>query len=179
MPFLRKDINKYLSKIKKGDWAYKNILFEATYHYLKPIAWRYVVNKDDVEDVLSEAYLNAFNGIDTYKEKFDGFNWLCKIVQNTAYEINTLNAKFQYCADVYDVQDNIVDIEGLVADRDEIDRLLAPYSEIDRKLIELYYRDKYTLTEIAEKTGVKRSTAYKRLQKICAEIKAKDKKTKK
>lgn len=178
MPFLRKDINKYLSKIKKGDKAYKNILFEVTYRHLKNIAWKYVYNKDDVEDVLVEAYLSAFQCIQSFDESRDGFNWLCKIVQHEAYDWNGKNGKLktQSLTDLHDIKDEEAHFEIRVAQRDEIDRLLAPYPEVDRRIIELHIVDKCSFQEIQEKTGVKRSTAHKRLRKILKELNEKHKK---
>ena len=84
MSILRKDVNKVLIKIKKGDEESKNVLFEKTYNHLKSIAYPYVCNKADVEDVLIEAYLRIFQYVATFDSNKDGYNWMCKIVQNVA-----------------------------------------------------------------------------------------------
>ena len=84
MSILRKDVNKVLIKIKKGDEESKNVLFEKTYNHLKSIAYPYVRNKADVEDVLIEAYLRIYQYVATFDSNKDGYNWMCKIVQNVA-----------------------------------------------------------------------------------------------
>ena len=82
MSFLGKDINKILSRIQTGDERAKEELFEKTYSHLKAVVYRYLHDKNDVEDVLSNVYLKVFSSIKAFDTGKDGYNWLCKIVQN-------------------------------------------------------------------------------------------------
>ena len=94
MSTLRGEVNKLLSGIKAGKEDSKEKLFELTYNHLKIIARCYVHNKNDIEDVLQIAYLKVFRYINAIDVSKDGYNWLCKIVQNEAYRFGKNNPTY-------------------------------------------------------------------------------------
>ena len=169
MSILRKDVNKVLIKIQKGDEESKNVLFKKTYNHLKVIAYPYVRNKDDVEDVLVEAYLRMYKYVATFDPKQDGYNWMCKIVQNAARDCDK---DFFQCVSLEDVEqnDSIIETEEMIATKDEVQRWLQPYSKRDRKMMDLrFWKDK-TIEEIAQALEMKKSNVHKRISKILKEI---------
>lgn len=174
MSILRKDVNKVLIKIKKGDEESKNVLFEKTYNHLKSIAYPYVRNKADVEDVLIEAYLRIFQYVATFDPNKDGYNWMCKIVQNVARD---WDKNFFQNVPLEDVEQNvpIIEMEEMIVMRDEVQRLLQPYSERDRKMMYLRFWENRTIEEIARSLEMKKSNVHKRISKILKEILQKEK----
>ena len=125
MSILRKDVNKVLIKIKQGDEESKNVLFEKTYNHLKSIAYPYVRNKADVEDVLIEAYLRIYQYVATFDPNKDGYNWMCKIVQNVARD---WDKNFFQSVSLEDAEQNgpVIEMEEMIATQDEVQRLLQP-----------------------------------------------------
>ena len=115
MSILRTEVNKILIKIKKGDEESKNVLFEKTYNHLKTIAYPYVRNKDDVEDVLVEAYLRMYQYVSSFDPKKDGYNWMCKIVQNVARD---WDKGFFQSVPIEDVEGKaqVIEMEELIAE---------------------------------------------------------------
>ena len=174
MSILRKDVNKVLIKIKKGDEESKNVLFEMTYNHLKSIAYPYVRDKADVEDVLIEAYLRIFQYVATFDSNKDGYNWMCKIVQNVARD---WDKSFFKGVSLEDVEQNvpIIEMEETIAMQDEVQRLLQPYSERDRKMMYLRFWENRTIEEIAKSLGMGKSNVHKRISKILEEILQKEK----
>ena len=174
MSILRKDVNQVLIKIKKGDEESKNVLFEKTYNHLKSIAYPYVRNKADVEDVLIEAYLRIFQYVATFDPNKDGYNWMCKIVQNVARD---WDKSFFKGVSLEDVEQNvpIIEMEETIAMQDEVQRLLQPYSERDRKMMYLRFWENRTIEEIAKSLGMGKSNVHKRISKILEEILQKEK----
>ena len=174
MSILRKDVNKVLIKIKQGDEEGKNVLFEKTYNHLKSIAYPYVRNKADVEDVLIEAYLRIFQYVATFDPNKDGYNWMCKIVQNVARD---WDKNFFQSVSLEDVEQNvpIIEMEEMIVMRDEVQRLLQPYSERDRKMMYLRFWENRTIEEIARSLEMKKSNVHKRISKILKEILQKEK----
>ena len=173
MSILRKDVNKILIKIKKGDEQSKNVLFEKTYNHLKIIAYPYVYNKDDIEDVLVDAYLRIFQYIDSFDETKDGYNWICKIVQNVARD---------WGKDIQGVpleevteRAQIIDLEEIVATADEVQYLLKDYSERDKQIIYLRFWEDKTIETISLTLNMGKSNVHKRISKILKEIKQKSK----
>lgn len=174
MSILRKDVNKVLIKIKKGDEESKNVLFEMTYNHLKSIAYPYVRNKADVEDVLIEAYLRIFQYVATFDSNKDGYNWMCKIVQNVARD---WDKNFFKGVSLEDAEQNgpVIEMEETIAMQDEVQRLLQPYSERDRKMVYLRFWENRTIEEIAKSLGMGKSNVHKRISKILKEILQKEK----
>ena len=174
MSILRTDVTKILIKIKKGEEESKNVLFEKTYNHLKRIAYPYVRNKADVEDVLVEAYLRIFQYVATFDPNKDGYNWMCKIVQNVARD---WDKNFFQELPLEDIgqNDQIIETEELIAMKDEVERFLQPYSERDRKIMYLRFWENRTIEEIAELLGMKKSNVHKQISKILKEILQKEK----
>ncbi len=174
MSILRTDVNKILIKIKKGEDESKNVLFEKTYNHLKRIAYAYVRNKADVEDVLVEAYLRIYQYVSSFNPKKDGYNWMCKIVQNVARD---WDKDFFQSVSLEDIERRaqIIETEELIAEKDEVDRLLQPYSERDRKMMYLRFWENRTIEEIAEALGMGKSNVHKQISKILKEILQKEK----
>ena len=174
MSILRKDVNKILIKIKKGEEESKNVLFEKTYNHLKIIAYPYVRNKADVEDVLVEAYLRIFQYVSSFDPKKDGYNWMCKIVQNVAWDFGKDVFK-EVSLEELDPDSHTIELEEMLATKDEVQRWLQPYSERDRKLMYLRFWENRTIEEIAAALEMKKSNVHKRISKILKEILQKEK----
>ena len=169
MSILRKDVNKFLIKIKKGDEESKNVLFKKTYNHLKIIAYPYVRNKADVEDVLVDAYLRMYQYVATFDPKKDGYNWMCKIVQNVARDWDKDFFEGVSLA-VAEQNGPIIEVEEMIATKDEVQRWLQSYPERDRKMIYLRFWKNRTIEEIARTLEMKKSNVHKRISKILKEI---------
>ena len=174
MSTLRGEVNKLLSGIKTGKEDSKEKLFELTYNHLKIIARYYVHNKNDIEDVLQMAYLKVFRYINAIDVSKDGYNWLCKIVQNEAYRFGKSNPTYLPLDDYSQRMDSINIIDYISA-KDEIHRYLEGYSELDCRLIYLKFYEDYSYSEIAEKMNMKKSNVHRLVSKILKEILTKNK----
>lgn len=174
MSFFGKDVNKLLSRIQSGDERAKEELFDKTYGHLKAVACRYLRDKNDAEDVLSNVYLKVFSSIRSFDRGKDGYNWLCKIVQNEAYDFNKKTV-----ADLPIDDENLgaeqTALDEALAQSDEIWRWLKAYDERDRKIIYLKFWEEYSYAEIAKELGMKKSNVHKRISKILSEILEKNK----
>lgn len=169
MSILRKEVNRILIKIKNGDEGSKNVLFERTYNHLKRIAYPYVRNKDDVEDVLVEAYLRIFQYIHNFDGNKDGYNWMCKIVQNVAYDWSK-NFTFEVSLEDANEKNFTLDIEEIIEMQDEVHYLLKGYSKRDKKMMYLRFWEDRTIEEIAASLDMSKSNVHKRISKILEEI---------
>lgn len=172
MSILCKDVNKILIKIQKGDENSKNVLFEKTYSHLQIVARRYVWNKNDIEDLLMETYLKVFRYIYAFKPTADGYNWICKILQNTAYDFNKEHRQ-EILMDEWNGNAYEMDIEELIATSDELRRWLASYSAREQKIMYLRYWEGRNIQEIAQALGMGKSNVHKQIKKIEKKIKEK------
>ena len=172
MSRLGKDVNKILQGIKDGKKENEKLLFDTTHNHLMIVARRYVHNQDDVEDVLQNVYFRVFNYIDSWDRSKDGYNWMCRIVQNEAYRFNEKNPVHLPLED-YARQTTQKDITEKILARDELERYLSMYSELDQELVRMKFGEDYSYSEIAKKLNLKKSTVHRRVSIIKKEILAK------
>lgn len=151
MSKLRKQVNKLIVKIKDGDTASKEKLFKLTYDKLKGVAAFYLTNKSDIEDTLVNAYLRVFRYCNSFDEKKDGYNWICRIVENEAKKCNSIYDKEH--SQTKDLIFCIDDFEERIANNDEVAVFLSALGDYERELIYLRFWEELTYKEIAERLG--------------------------
>lgn len=161
---MKDKINMLLHRIKYGDKSKRNDLFMETYQVLKEIAEKYSSDKKDLEDITAEAYVKVLKHINKFDGQKDGYNWLCKIVKNTACKFNChlkslvsieeLKGRAECCFETEVEAKNIIS--------NEIARL-SPY---EQNLIYLRFWDDLTYDQMAEKLNGKKSTIYKQVTAI-------------
>lgn len=162
-----REVNKYLKKVQKGDRQQMAPLFELTANHLRAVAYKYLIDKSYCDDVVSDAYCKVMQYIDSFDDRQDGYNWLCKIVERTAYSYNDKTGR---AADI----DGIVNlgVEDKSAD-DKIDILAAMESlpPQDREAVYDYFYLGMSYSEIAAKHGMVKSAVHKRIKKAFSEMK--------
>ena len=161
MSKLHSQVNSILKDLRAGDNAKLNDLFKVTQNYLRPVALIYAENKDDYEDILQDAYFRVFRYIRSVDLEQDGFNWLCKIVQNVAYDYakTPKTIDFDSCFFLSELDEDWIEKDALLV---EISKL----SKLDRQLLFLYYWKGETIRDIAPIVGMKKSTVHKHLKEI-------------
>ena len=109
MSHFGEDINQYLIEFKKEDRSRFDEFYDKYHDRFLSYAVYYLVNKDLREDVVSESYMKMFRSIKTFDEKEDGYNWMLKIIENTARTRNlkelrhkTVDIDNIYLADEHD-----------------------------------------------------------------------------
>ena len=109
MSYFGEDINQYLIEFKRGDRSRFDEFYAKYHDRFLSYAVYYLVNKDLREDVVLESYLKMFRSIKTFDENEDGYNWMLKIVENTARTRNLRELKHKavnidniYLADEHD-----------------------------------------------------------------------------
>lgn len=83
-------LNTYQEAIdgcRRGDFKAQFELYKAYYKPMYNICVRMVGNAVEAEDVMQEAFLNAFTKIDTYEGKVSFGAWLKKIVINRSLDL--------------------------------------------------------------------------------------------
>lgn len=165
------EINSILKNLQAGKIEYLKKLFDATYFHLKQVALRYAVDKNDYQDILQETYLKVLRYINTFDTTQDGYNWLCKIVQNVAYEFNRkvdpsdFDERKINQSVLYGTQNE--DIITRSALRDAISKL----PEEDRQLLYLRFWEDMSYSEIAIATQATKSTVCKKLKILLKKLK--------
>ena len=75
-----------IDKCRKGDRSAQFEIYRLFYKGMYNVALRLTGNPSDAEDVMQEAFLNAFRKIDTYQGKVSFGAWLKRIVINRSLD---------------------------------------------------------------------------------------------
>ena len=158
-------LNECLAAIKNGDQTKYYELHQITYGPLINIAKRYLIDKSEAENVVSDVYKRIYKYADRYDTSRDALSYLWQIVKHKAYDYNK-----QY------LRNNTVNIDDLQIP-DDID----PYERIDTKMdidkalkrvgkknaliVICTYKYGMTQEEIAQKLNISKSAVSQRLSK--------------
>lgn len=82
MQLVQQHITELLQDCKKGSSTAQFKVYELYYKAMYNTAFRIMQNSDDAEDVMQEAFLNAFAKLDTFKGEVAFGAWLKRIVIN-------------------------------------------------------------------------------------------------
>ena len=81
------DLQQLLSRVALGDRAAFRLLYEATAPYLLGVALRIVRQRERAEEVLQDAFVNAWNRAGAYQAALSQpMTWLTAIVRNRALD---------------------------------------------------------------------------------------------
>lgn len=164
---------------KRGDLSGYEFLYTNTYSDKYPIALHYTKNKEDAQDVLHDAFLNAWAHIGELEkpEKFSA--WLSQIVANTAKNLikkqsRTISIEsityeseegFEYKFDK-ESEDETWQPEAAYVREEahkELLALIASLPEQQQTCVRMYYLEGLTSREIAERLDCPVATVKSRL----------------
>jgi RNA polymerase sigma-70 factor (ECF subfamily) len=139
------------------------------------ICCRIVGNQEMAEDVLQEAFVNAFQNLKSYQAKASFGAWLKKIVVNKAISYLRKNQLELVTMDEhFDVSDNAdIDEQDLVLKIESIRGAIQKLPNGFRVVFSLYLLEGYDHKEIAEILNISESTSksqYNRAKKKLKEI---------
>lgn len=150
-------VNALLGKLSRGDEKALDRLFVEFGALFLNIARKYLFDKSQAEDLLSEVFLDLVrNRARSFTRGFNGLNWIYACIKNKAYRFNG-NAQ---AAEEYD--DN-KSAEYFVSDDDrnaDVKNALSGLTEYEKSLIYMRYWQGFTVRETAEKLGKPRSTVH-------------------
>lgn len=169
MSIYAKEVNKYLIAIKHGDQTMFDPLFELIGNHVTGVARYYLSDKSYCDDVTAEVFQKIFLYINAYDEGRDGYNWICRIAQNIAYDYNEKTAK--------DIQTTGIAAACGIASDNHTDEKLDLFCAIDslepdsRELIYLHFFLGNSFQEIADKLHMSKAGVKKRIDKILSTLK--------
>ncbi len=164
-------VNSLLKKIKKGDTAAFMKLYDCTYNHLRFIVLRYLKNASLLEDVMQESFMRVFKYVKNADLEQDGYNWMCKIAENCAYEFNR---RFDNYTDLEAVEECKDPREVFAVLDDRVDLYNALHTLNDEELTLIFKRfwEDFTYESMADEFSSKKSTIHKKLKQIFAKLKS-------
>lgn len=82
----RKETNRLLRKIKKGDLKAFEAMVSGNMERTYRLAFRMMANKADAEDVVQDSWVKIWQNISSFRNQADLSSWVYRIVTNTCLD---------------------------------------------------------------------------------------------
>ena len=159
-----------IDRILGGDISGFSILVDRYKDLAFTLAFRITGIREDAEEVVQDAFLNAYKGLDRFRQKAKFSTWLYRIVYNKAVSRKRLK-KVQVTSIDEATVDNqpseeFYDAEGETIHEERtwlLNRAMDSLTGEDRTLVTLYYLNEQTVNEIHAVTGLSRANVKVRL----------------
>lgn len=141
----------------------------ATYvRYLAAICSRYIVNNEDVKDVLQDSFLKIFSGIASFEYRGRGSlkGWITKITVNETLKFLQKNNRFEFVEiseQEHDKPDEEPDVDALPSS--VLFNLIRELPDGYRTIFNLYVIENKSHKEIAKLLDIKESTSASQLHR--------------
>jgi RNA polymerase sigma-70 factor (ECF subfamily) len=170
------DINQQLvDECKQGSRKAQYALYKLYAKAMFGVAMRILNNEAEAEDVLQEAFLDAFQKIETFKGEATFGSWLKRIVINKA--LNLLKKRRLEFKDI-DGQDFRDDTdsqqEQAETENEKISKIHQAIQSLPdgfRTVLTLYLIEDYSHKQIAEALGITESTSKSQLNRAKVKLK--------
>lgn len=159
--------DELIARCKAGDQEAHYRLYKLYSKAMYNVSFRITRSEEEAEDVLQEAFINAFRNIDSYRGDATFGAWLKRIVVNKA--INAVNRKKHDPFpddDRWDVPEEEQQPDygdGLTVDR--VKRCMEELPDGYRTVLSLYLLEGYDHQEIAEIMSISESTSKSQLNR--------------
>ena len=170
------DIHKsIIEACKQGNESARYQLYQLYAKAMFNICYRMMNHREEAEDMLQEAFTQAFMKMETFRYESSFGSWLKRIVVNTC--INAMNKRkvdLTYCEEVYsgDVAEEKTDYEPEYT-VEKVNRAMEQLPDGSRMIFSLYLLEGYDHGEIAGILNISESTSksqYMRAKRRVAEI---------
>lgn len=162
-----------IDRCKQGDRQAQTQLYKIYYKPMYNVSLRMIGDETEAEDIMQEAFLNAFRKIGSYEGKVSFGAWLKKIVVNRS--LDYLKKKKIQFEEINDRM-NIPEESGLMQfEEEKVEKIRAAISQLPEKfriIINLFMVEGYGHDEIAEMLQI--SSASSRIQFFRAKQKLKE-----
>lgn len=117
--------SEIVKRVQQGDKDAYNILVLRYQHKVCDLAFKYVNNYVDANDVAQEAFIRAYKAIDNFRGESSFYTWLYRIVINAAKSFLEQNQKLRYSVDIDDPEfDTHQDVRGMLTSHESPDTLI-------------------------------------------------------
>lgn len=175
MDFDQLSEQELLSYIHDGDISAKKYLYNKHSRYLTGVCARYIIDKEDIRDIIQESFLHIFSAIGAFEFRGAGSlrGWMTRIVVNESLKFLKSVCKFDMIplsAENEQIQDDEPEMDGIPLSvlHSMIRELPIGY----RTILNLYVFEEKSHKEIARILNIKENTSasqFHRAKRLLAE----------
>ena len=146
---------------KSGNDRAKYELYKLYSKAMFNVCYRMMNSREEAEDMLQEAFTQAFMKLDSYRYESNFGAWLKRIVVNTCLNaINKKKVELTYCDEIYDNQFMDAETENeIVLSVENVIDAMEKLPKGGRMVFLLYLLEGYDHGEIAQILGITESTS--------------------
>lgn len=152
---------KWIEASKKGNERAKYELYQLYAKAMFNVCYRLMNSREEAEDMLQEAFTQAFLKLDTFRYESGFGSWLKRIMVNTCInEINRRKIDLTYCEDYY--QNNLAEEEEETEVQFTVDNIISAMKQLPeggRMVFSLYLLEGYDHVEISQILNITESTS--------------------
>ncbi len=162
------DEQKLIARVLDGHVEDYGYFLERYGNEVFSLVVRLVPQQEDAEELVQDAFVHAFNHLDTFVGHSSFSTWLCRIAYNTAVSwLRKRRIKFLSFEELPHPTD--AEVDEALDDETRIDELrsaIAGLKPDEQTLISLYYYDNRPLADIAFILSIETGTIATRLHRI-------------
>lgn len=157
----RADIHKNIIEAsKQGNEAARYQLYQLYAKAMYNICFRMMNNREEAEDMLQEAFTQAFLNLASFRYESSFGAWIKRIVVNSCINaINKRKVDLTYCEEVYDSDSTDEEDAELEYTVQNVSRAMAKLPDGSRMVFSLYLLEGYDHGEIAQILNISESTS--------------------
>ena len=156
------NVDHLVVRCREGDRKAYHQLYKLYSRAMYNVGYRIVNNADEAKDVLQDAFISAFNSLETYRGDSAFGAWLKRIVVNKAINM-VRRRRFERMPENagFDVKDEepIDELEGFPLTVEKVRRAIGQLPDGYRVVLSMYLLEGYDHSEIGEILGITESTS--------------------
>jgi RNA polymerase sigma factor (sigma-70 family) len=172
-----RDDNHYIQQVIAGDTAAFAVLVNRHKDLVFSIVLKIVQNREDAEEVAQDAFVKAFQKLNTFRRDSRFSTWLYRIAYNEAIsrirlrrlpEVEIIEEISESAVDE-EVEENVLGLDPS-EQKQAVAMALQNLPPDDQLLISLFYREGLPVSEICGVTGMSESNVKVRLHRLRKKI---------
>lgn len=156
------NVDNLIIRCREGDRQAYHQLYKLYSRAMYNVGYRIVNDADEAKDVLQEAFISAFNSLETYRGDAAFGAWLKRIVVNKAINL-VRRRRFEKMPELagFDVkeEETVDELEGFPFTVEKVKRAIQQLPDGYRVVLSMYLLEGYDHAEIGEILGITESTS--------------------
>ncbi|WP_321320875.1 RNA polymerase sigma factor [Labilibaculum sp.] len=162
----------YIARIKEGDPGAYAFLVDKYKKMTFNVALQLMGNREDAEEIAQDAFLKAYQALDSYKGESKFSTWIYRIIYNTAIsrlrkkklDVSSIDDDFKSSVNVKSTQSALQELRNIERKK-YLFEALKRLSGDERSLITLFYLEENSVDEVCSITGLSASNVKVKLHR--------------
>ena len=159
--------NRLTERLLRNDRKAMQELYSLTVRYLFAVCQRYVVNEEDVRDILQETYIKTYRNIGDFKPENGSsiVSWMTRIAINESLMLLRRKHKDAFIETSKELPDQEEDIEVERFSAEQLHNAIQQLPTGYRVVLNLYAFEDKSHKEIAQMLGIKEASSASQLHR--------------